>query len=324
MSGWWFSASASSAMRFTKAIAPRKSPKRNSRSSAFSTSFQPSGAAMGEAWHARHSSGRGFRLRSAPIYDRRVVAARPTLRSSRKQRAAPPELVCERVFRPLAHLVVLALLPLRVPPPAVVLASAATGLAAAAELAREQWIAAALLLQLKTVLDNADGQLARAAGKESVLGRSLDSESDLLVNAALFSALGYVTGEPWLALVSFLLLTLVLGVDFNLERLYRRELGDPREPRPAATGLAALLARVYDVVYAPQDRGAERFVEWRLRRVGAGPEQRLAYHDRATLAVLANFGLSTQLAVLGICLAARAPEAYLWIALGCGVALVPL
>src|SRR4051812_33422718 len=145
-----------------------------------------------------------------PVYDRRVAAARPTLRSSRKLRAAPPELLCERVFRPLAHLVVLALLPLRVPPPAVVLASAATGLVAAAELAREQWIAAALLLQLKTVLDNADGQLARAAGKESVLGRYLDSESDLLVNAALFSALGYVTGEPWLALVSFLLLTLVL------------------------------------------------------------------------------------------------------------------
>ena len=123
-----------------------------------------------------------------------MVAARPTLRGSRKQRAAPPEFLCERVFRPLAHLVVLALLPLRVPPPAVVLASAATGLAAAAELAREQWVAAALLLQLKTVLDNADGQLARAAGKESVLGRYLDSESDLLVNAALFAALGHVTG----------------------------------------------------------------------------------------------------------------------------------
>ena len=57
-------------------------------------------------------------------------------------------------------------------------------------------VAAALLLQLKTVLDNADGQLARAAGKESVLGRYLDSESDLLVNAALFAALGHVTGRP--------------------------------------------------------------------------------------------------------------------------------
>ena len=85
-----------------------------------------------------------------------------------------------------------------------------------------------------------------------------------------------------------------------------------------------MLGRVYDVVYAPQDRLVESFVEWRLRRLGATPEQRLAYHDRATLAVLANFGLSTQLAALGVCLAAGAPAAYLWIAIGCGVALVPL
>ena len=253
-----------------------------------------------------------------------MVAARPTLRGSRKQRAAPRELLCEYVFRPLAHLVVLVLLPLRVPPPAVVLASATTGLVAAVELARGQLVGAALLLQLKTVLDNADGQLARAAGKESVLGRYLDSESDLLVNAALFAALGYVTDSPWLALVSFLVLTLVLGIDFNLERLYRREHGDPRQARPEATGLAGVLGRVYGVVYAPQDRLVERFVEWRLRRLRATPEQRLAYHDRATLAVLANFGLSTQLAALGVCLAAGAPEAYLWLAIGCGVALVPL
>ena len=47
-------------------------------------------------------------------------------------------------------------------------------------------------------------------------------------------------------------------------------------------------------------------------------------HDTATLTVLANFGLSTQLFVLGACLAFGHPAAYLWIALGCGVSLVPL
>jgi hypothetical protein len=33
--------------------------------------------------------------------------------------------------------------------------------------------------------------------------------------------------------------------------------------------------------------------------------------------VLANLGLSTQLAVLGLCLVLAAPEAYLWLALAC-------
>src|SRR5580692_428744 len=48
MSGWWFSASASSATRSTKAIATGKPSKRNSRSSAPSTSLQPSGTTTTE------------------------------------------------------------------------------------------------------------------------------------------------------------------------------------------------------------------------------------------------------------------------------------
>jgi phosphatidylglycerophosphate synthase len=254
-----------------------------------------------------------------------VTVARPTLRASRKQRpGACRELLCEGVFRPAAHVVVLALLPLRVPPPAVVVAGATAGFAGAAELWRGDLIGAAVLLQAKTVLDNADGQLARAAGKESVLGRYLDSESDLLVNAAVFAAIAHVTGRPWLALAAFVVLTLVLGIDFNLERLYQREHGEPVETRPPATGLAAVLARVYDVVYLPQDRAARGFVAWRLRRLGGGEAARRAYHDEGTLAVVANFGLSTQLAVLGLCLLAGRPALYCWLVLACGAALVPL
>jgi archaetidylinositol phosphate synthase len=249
--------------------------------------------------------------------------SRPSLAASRKQRPSF-EFVCELVFRPLAQLVVRLLLPLRVPPPAVVLASTATGLTAAAELWRGELVVAAVLLQLKTVLDNADGQLARASGRVTVLGRYLDSESDLLVNAALFCALGHVTGRWWLAVAAFFVLTLVLSADFNLERLYRREHGETPDARPAADGLAAVLARIYDVVYAPQDRLVEWFVELRLRRIGADATGRLAYHDRATLAVIANFGLSTQLAVLGVCLLLGRPAAYLWVAIACGLSLVPL
>lgn len=244
------------------------------------------------------------------------------LRPARKRRQGT-ELLCELVFRPLAQLVVVVLAPLRVPPPAVVLAGTATGLVAALELSRGHLLVAAILLQAKTVLDNADGQLARHTGRESVLGRYLDSESDLLVDAALLAALGHVTGRPVLALAGFVVLTLVLGINFNVERLYRRERGDASDPMPPARGLARLLERIYGAVYAPQDRLVERFVEWRLART-SDPVRRLAYHDRWTVGVLANFGLSTQLAALGVCLAVGRPAAYLWLVLGCGAAVVAL
>ena len=70
--------------------------------------------------------------------------------------------------------------------------------AGAVEISRHQFLVAALLLQLKTVLDNADGQLARLSGRVTAFGRYLDSESDLVVNAAIFVALGTQIG-PWLA-----------------------------------------------------------------------------------------------------------------------------
>ena len=88
---------------------------------------------------------------------------------SRKQRPSF-EVLCELVYRPLAHVVVLALLPLRVPPPAVVAASALVGIGGAVEIGRGNLLLAALLLQVKTVLDNADGQLARASGRVTAFG----------------------------------------------------------------------------------------------------------------------------------------------------------
>jgi phosphatidylglycerophosphate synthase len=154
-----------------------------------------------------------------------------------------------------------------------------------------------------------------------VLGRYLDSECDFVTDAAVCAALGYVTAW-WVGALAFACLTLVLGVNYNVERLYRRELGEPAEAMPAATGPAGVLARCYALVYAPQDRLVERFAEWRLR--SASPAERLAWHDRATVSLVANFGLSTQLFVLGICLVAGSPAAYAWVAASCAAALVPL
>jgi archaetidylinositol phosphate synthase len=212
------------------------------------------------------------------------------------------ELLCETVFRPLAQLLVRVLAPLRVSPPAVVLGNAACALAAAVLLARGQLVVAALLLQAKTVLDNADGQLARSTGQITPFGRYLDSLCDLATNAAVLAALGYETGHPWLALAAFCALTGVLSVNFNLDRIARGAAA-----MPAGGGV---LARVYASLYAPQDRLAER-----LFAVPRG---------RRALTLVANFGLSTQLAVLGACLVLGYPAAYFAVPLLCALALLPL
>lgn len=208
-----------------------------------------------------------------------------TLRRSRKARRGR-ELLCEHLFRPLAHVVVLALLPLRVPPPAVVLAAAATGIGGAVELARGQLVVAALLIQLKTVLDNADGQLARLTDRVTVFGRYLDSECDLLVNAALFAALLH-----WSAIAGFVLMTLICSTNFNVERLSRRGV---------AQWDASPLGRAYGVMYGWQDRLADRLLAGR------------AIHGWQVTA-LANLGMSTQLAAFGLCMVVGHPLAFVWV-----------
>ena len=195
-------------------------------------------------------------------------------------------MLCEHVFRPLAHAVVVPLAWLRVPPPVVVLLAAAVGISGAVELARGHVVAAALLVQLKTVLDNADGQLARLTGRVTVVGRYLDSECDLLVNAALFAALG----TP-LAALGFVLLTLVLSTNFNVERLARGA---------EAAWDSSALGRVYGLLYGWQDRLADRLL-------GGRPIQSWQ------VSALANLGMTTQLAAFGLCMALGHPAAFVWI-----------
>lgn len=241
------------------------------------------------------------------------------------------EIVVAVFFGPLAYGLARALLPLRVPPPAVVLANAAAGFAAAFLLAEGELVTAALVLQLKTLLDNADGQLARRSGRVTLLGRYLDTEADLAVNLVLFAVLGSITGRAWLALAAFCVLTLVLSVNFNAGGLYRELTGEAVQmPPPSGGGAERALESVYRFVFAPQDRVIRAFIRRRLERILRGVddaerrrEAALAYHDRLTLAVLGNLGLSTQLVVLGVCLVAGVPELYLWLVVG-SAGLLPL
>ena len=59
------------------------------------------------------------------------------------------------------------------------------------------WLAAFFLI-FKSILDAADGELARVKEKPSYTGRFLDSIADILLNALFFIAIGYVTAASFL------------------------------------------------------------------------------------------------------------------------------
>lgn len=218
------------------------------------------------------------------------------------------------LYRPLAHLVVRLLYRTPVRPHHLVLFHTGLTLLAAGLVAQGQDLPAALLLQLKTVLDNADGQLARLRGEVTELGRYLDTELDFFGNLFLFLALGARTGAWGLALLAFLVFTLAQSYDFNLERLYReaRGLSQAGEGRDPDGPLLGLLRGVYRLLFLPQDRGItalERSLQTHLRLEGR------RFWDEAALAGVVNLGLSTQLFFLGIFLAFHQPGAYLTFAL---------
>ena len=66
------------------------------------------------------------------------------------------------------------------------------------------WLAAFFLI-LKSILDAADGELARVKQKPSYTGRYLDSVADILLNALFFIAIRYIASTPiWICIGAFL------------------------------------------------------------------------------------------------------------------------
>lgn len=214
------------------------------------------------------------------------------------------------VYRPLAHLLARLLLPTPVRPFQQALFHTLLAFLAAFWIASKEELEAALLLQLKTILDNADGQLARLRGEEVELGRYLDSGLDFLGNAALFLALYLREGEGLLVLLGFLVFTLTQAWDFNLEYLYRKARGEPFRPQlqdPPSFWLS-LFRGLYALVYAPQDRLVRGLEEGLVQSLHLDP---LRFWDEAALASVVNFGLTTHLFFLGVFLAFGQIRAYL-------------
>jgi phosphatidylglycerophosphate synthase len=128
------------------------------------------------------------------------------------------------VHRPLAYLLAKALLPTPVSPNLVTLASMGVGVYAAVLMLATtphhfQW--AALCAFASTVLDCADGQLARLRKTSSVIGRMLDGTADVLVSGSILVAGAiYIARKygstPWLAGAG-VLFTVAAGVSTSIQ-----------------------------------------------------------------------------------------------------------
>lgn len=129
------------------------------------------------------------------------------------------------VHRPLAYLLARALLPTPISPNLVTIASMVIGVYGAVLIVMVdtphhfQW--AALCAFLSTVLDCADGQLARMRKTSSVIGRMLDGTADVLVSGSILIGGGYYIAQKyggtwWLAALG-VLFTVVSGVATSIQ-----------------------------------------------------------------------------------------------------------
>ncbi len=68
----------------------------------------------------------------------------------------------------------------------------------------DYWLAAFFLI-FKSILDAADGELARIKKQPSYTGRYLDSVADILLNALFVGSIAYISNTPvWICIVAFL------------------------------------------------------------------------------------------------------------------------
>ncbi len=233
------------------------------------------------------------------------------------------------LLRPAAAAIVWILYPTGVTPNQVTVAAVFAGFAAAAFFLADTpgyTIAAGLLVCLKDILDDADGQLARAKQLYSRRGRFFDSIGDFVVNLAIFSAITTVllkTHPGWgtVALGFLGLLGITLRVSYHvyyqvsflhgqdrygLNRIIEVVTDEDRRGDP----VALRLQKIFNLIYGWQDRFVSRVDRWCKGDVSS---EFLWYSDRLALRISGLIGFGTEFALLTVC--AIADRLYLYLIL---------
>jgi Phosphatidylglycerophosphate synthase len=260
------------------------------------------------------------------------------------------ELINTYLLRPIAGLIVWALYHTPVTANQVTIASTIAGLVAAFFYLKgtsEAFIIAGLLITLKDLLDSADGQLARAKQQYSRVGRFLDSIGDFVVDAAVFSAIGWIlyqlSDNWWMLLLALLgLVGISLRVSYHvfyqvnflhLQKQFanNRISEEIREEDLKKGGVELVLQRIFQCIYGWQDRLMERVDRWsyggNFRRSHENeprdpsegssrePFQRCQewYSDIISLRISGLLGFGTEFFLLMLCSVLNRLELYLYL-----------
>ncbi len=233
--------------------------------------------------------------------------------------SASDELLNTHLIRPLAWLFVRPLLRTPLRPEWIVVFNIALATGAALFFLRGSASANALagvLILAKTLFDGVDGQLARAKGMVTRLGRFLDSLGDFYTNLLIFLAIGIAAARAsgdatpfWLWLACFWVMTLqcsyfnyylvahltVAGRDpaSRIDEGIRPE--DEREPRAVRA-----LQKLYLWTYGWQDSLIAALDGWLGAKGLLGEDRRTWYTEAVALRISSFLGLGTLLTPLGL------------------------
>lgn len=240
------------------------------------------------------------------------------------------EIINIYLLRPLAALIVWVLHPTKITPNHVTMFAIFLGLCSAFFYSMgtpAALIAAGVLIILKDIFDDADGQLARAKELYSRRGRFLDSIGDFIVDAAVFAGLtfaAYRSESGWetilLGLASFIGITLRVSyhvfyqVSFlHLEDRYKlnRIAEEITDEDMRGDPVALQLQKVFLLIYGWQDRLMYRLDSWCRGKNFDSKLTPVWYSDRFGLRLSGLMGFGTELSILGMCSTCNALHGYL-------------
>jgi phosphatidylglycerophosphate synthase len=236
------------------------------------------------------------------------------------------------LLRPVAAFIVWLLYPTGVTPNQVTIAAIIAGFAAAwAYLGNTPgwFVVAGVLVTMKDLLDDADGQLARAKQLYSRRGRFLDSIGDAAVDCALFFAITIAVLQSHHSFLIVLLgvlslIGLTLRVSYHvyyqasflhLEKSYslNRIIEEVTEEDRKGDPVALRLQQTFNVIYTWQDKLIAQIDNACKGRGFNENETREWYRDKAGLRISGLLGFGTELALLSLCSILNRLELYLWL-----------